>query len=572
MRADPGQVEAPPQPTLRIGPWHVDRSLNQIRREGETVRLEPRAIELLTYLAERPGQVVGREQLFAAIWPGVVVTDDALTHAVIKLRKALGDTARQPVYIETISKRGYRLIAPVEWIAESPAAAAHAQGEDASLRKRARSPHRLVALAGLATALIAVGVTLNSTDRTKDWPAPDVVPGLQNDVSRLAARPTILVRPFEIVGDDPLQRALAAGLTADLGTDLAKVSGLTVLAGAGPSGGRDAPSDALVARYVVSGSVQRESDRLRVNVRLNDAVAGEHLWSARFERAYGDLFALQDDVVTRILAALPVKIDEAERSRVARRYTRSLEAYELFHRGLLAVGARERQQNETARTLYWRAIALDPGFARAYAGVAMTHLQEYRQHWAADVSASLDKALEMAEAARRIDPQSAEVLWVLAFVQMNRREHAEAFRLLQEAVKLNPSYADAYFLMGWIQSERGRPAEGLALMRSALRLTPSPGYLHYYGLGLTYFFLGEFEQARANLLEALLRNPSHAEVHAYMAAALASTGRLEDAAWHAEEIRALRPGFTARGWLETQSIADRGQRERLRSELERLGF
>jgi DNA-binding winged helix-turn-helix (wHTH) protein/TolB-like protein/Flp pilus assembly protein TadD len=571
MRADPGQVEAPPQPALRIGPWHVDRSLNQIRRDGETVRLEPRAIELLIYLAERPGQVVGREQLFAAVWPGVVVTDDALTHAVIKLRKALGDTARQPVFIETISKRGYRLIAPVEWIAESPAAA-HAQGEDASSPKRARPPYRGVALAGFATALIAVGVALYSADRTTDWSAPDVVLDLQNDVSRLAAQPTILVRPFEIVGDDPLLRALAAGLTADLGTDLAKVSGLTVLAGAGPLGGRDASSDAPVTRYVVSGSVQRESDRLRVNVRLNDAVAGEQVWSARFERAYGDLFAVQDDVVTRILAALPVNIDEAERSRVARRYTRSLEAYELFHRGLLAAGAREREQNETARALYWRAITLDPGFARAYAGVAMTHLQEYRQHWAADGSVSLDRALEMAEAARRIDPESAEVLWVLAFVQMNRREHAKAFRLLQAAVKQNPSYADAYFLMGWIQSERGRPAEGLALLRLALRLTPSLGYLHYYGLGLTYFFLGEFEQARANLQEALLRNPSHVEVHAYMAAALASAGRLEDAAWHVEEIRALRPGFSARGWLETQSIADRGQRERVRRELERLGF
>lgn len=155
---------------------------------------------------------------------------------------------------------------------------------------------------------------------------------------------------------------------------------------------------------------------------------------------------------------------------------------------------------------------------------------------------------------------------------MNRREHAEAFRLLQDAVKLNPSYADAYFLMGWIQSERGRPAEGLALLRSALRLTPNPGYLHYYGLGLTYFVLGEFEQARANLQEALLRNPSHLEVHAYMAAALAGAGRWEDAAWHAEEIRALRPGFRARTWLETQSIADSSQRERLREKLEQLGF
>ncbi|MCX8113591.1 MAG: winged helix-turn-helix domain-containing protein [Burkholderiaceae bacterium] len=572
MRGEARQIEPSPAPALRIGPWRVDRLLNQISQDAETIRLEPRAIELLVYLAERPGQVVSREELFAAVWPGVVVTDDALTHAVIKLRKALGDTARQPVFIETISKRGYRLIAPVASVAEPQSDLDAATAVPAPPLKQAWTVRRASGIVGLTVALAATGVVLVNVGRGTDGPATDVVPALQRDVLQLANRPTILVRPFEIVGGDPLQRALAAGLTADLGTDLAKISGLTVLASAGAVSERDARSTAFAARYVVSGSVQRDADRLRINVRLTDDMVGEQLWSERFDRAYGDLFAVQDDVVTRILAALPVKIGEAERARVARRYTRSLEAYELFHRGLLASGARGREQNETARALYWRAIGIDPAFARAYAGVAMTHLQEYRQHWAVDGRAALGKALEMAEAARRIDPESAEVLWVLAFVRMNRHEHAEGFRLLQDAVKLNPSYADAYFLMGWIQTERGRPAEGLALMRSALRLMPNPGYLHYYGLGLTYFFLGEFEQARTNLQEALLRNPSHAEVHAYMAAALLGAGQRGEAAWHAEEIRALRPGFGARTWLETQSIADSGQRRRLRDSLEQLGF
>src|SRR3954469_12350062 len=99
---------------FRVGAWQVDPQLNELRRGEERVRLEPRAVEVLAYLADRLGQVVPREELLGAVWPGVVVGDDALTQAVIKLRKALGDDAHEPKYIETVSKRGYRLIACVE--------------------------------------------------------------------------------------------------------------------------------------------------------------------------------------------------------------------------------------------------------------------------------------------------------------------------------------------------------------------------------------------------------------------------------------------------------------------------
>lgn len=569
MAGDPSNAQPAAHEVLSVGPWRIDRSLNQLRRGAESIRLEPKAMELLVYLAERPGQVISREALLQAVWPSVIVGDDALTQAVIKLRKALGDTPRAPVFIETVAKRGYRLIAaaqnvpvPVAETAASPSSAP----ERAPGANRHRGPLRRIALAvAAAAAAVALGfgaLNLVMTDASN----------LPRDVLQLGEKPTVAVRPFDVLGDDPRASLFAAGLAADLGTDLAKVAGLTVLGGPRTIQPPGARSEAFAARYVVSGSVQRDADRLRVHVRLGDAQSGRQLWSERFERPIGDLFALQDDVVTRILEQLPVQIGEAERAQLARRYTRSIEAYELFQRGLLASGSRDREQNEAARTLYLRAIAIDPGFARAHAGIAMTLVQSYRQQWSLDGAASLASAVEMAQAAVRLDPESAEALWVLAFALMHRQEHAAAARLLEKAIRLSPSYADAYFLMGWIHTDQGQPQRGLELMHAALRLVPNPGYLHYYGLGMTYFFLGQYEIARTNLEQGLLQNPTHAELHVYLIAALAREARMQEANWYAEELRLLRPGFTVRRWLQGQSLAAQEQRMVLVGELEKFGF
>jgi TolB-like protein/Tfp pilus assembly protein PilF len=395
---------------------------------------------------------------------------------------------------------------------------------------------------------------------------------LLSGLDRMAEQPTVGVRPFEAIGEGARQAVLAAGLTSDLTTDLASVPGLTVLGGSRPVREAAPGSVALTERYVVTGSVQLAGERLRVNVQLADARAGRQLWTERIERDTADLFAVQDDILRRLLAVLPVKIDQAERERSASRYTRSPEAYELFHAGLRAMGAREQAQNESARELYWRAIALDPGFARAYAGVAMTHAQDFRQMWASEGGAALAKALETAEAAHRIDPANAEALWVLAFARAHERRHDEAARLIEEALKRNPSFADSYFLKGLLLMETGNPREALTWMHAAMRLVPNPGYIHYFGFGQAYFFLKDHTRARTNLQAALARNPAHAESHLYLAATEAEQGHMDRASWHVEEVRSLRPRFAGREWLERHPVVDREQRKRLEEVLARLGL
>src|SRR6185503_15089188 len=205
---------------------------------------------------------------------------------------------------------------------------------------------------------------------------------------------SVTVMPFEAVGEGD-HAYLARGMSEDLMTELSRLAGVQVIAAAHRSEGR--------ARYVVSGSVQRSAQTLRVNVRLVDSESGRQLWSERFERPLADLFAVQNEMLARIAAVLPGKLSEAARERLALRYTSSLEAYDWFLRAQSRFLARQAEDNEAARALYRKALALDPKFARAYAGLAMTYAIEPRLRPGADAAAALQRAGELAGTAQQID-------------------------------------------------------------------------------------------------------------------------------------------------------------------------
>ena len=542
-----------------MGDWAVEPALNQLSAAGKTVKLEPKAMSVLVYLAHRPGQVVSREALLSAAWPGVLVGDDSLTQVVIKLRKALGDVPEKPAYIQTISKGGYRLIAPVVRSAEI-------SGE----RKRRVS---WIAGAGLAALLLAAaGVWWMKGERVTGVP-PDQVPMASTEAAR-TAQPTVAIRPFEALGNDPQAVLLARGITADLVTDLSKIFGLSVI-GVAPMGGQaggETPTDAPPIRYLVSGSVQRVDERLRLHAHLTDAQTGKQLWSERFDRALGGLFAIQEELGPKILQMLPAKVSEAEMRRVAQRHTHDLEAYEHFQRGQSALLVRQTAENETAREMFRRAIALDAAFARAYAGLALTYAADYRNQWTGDGAAALERAFELARSAHQINPDIAETYWVLAFVHVERRQHEQALKYLETAVRLYPSFADGYALMGGVNTYVGRPTDTVRLLRTAMRLNPQAGSLYFLLLGRAYLFLGDLEQARVNLEHALSRNRVNLEAHVYMAALHVTAGDKLAAAWEADEIRALQPGFSSRGWLETDPMTDVTQKTRLVQALGELGF
>jgi DNA-binding winged helix-turn-helix (wHTH) protein/TolB-like protein/Tfp pilus assembly protein PilF len=551
----------------RIGEWSVAPDLDALRRGDETVRLEPKAMELLVVLASRPGQVVSREELLSAVWPGVVVGDEALSQAVTKLRKALGDDARAPTYIETISKRGYRLIARVEPMQGRPAMETPVAGR-----------HRFhpwgVATVGVLLASLMAGMYLLPITRQQTASPRGAEPRAGTDVDPLPNLPTVAIAPFEPLADDTAQVYLARGIAEDLTTDLSRLAGLRVI---GASRAASQAPDGVqpkrpLARYLVSGSVQRAGNQLKINVRLLDTATGQQLWSERYEKTLGDLFAVQDEIVTRLVSALPVKMSEAERRRLARRYTRNLEAYDYFLRGQAALLTRGRDENQKAREMYRRSLALDPAFARAYAGLALTHAADYRNGWTDNAPRALARALELAETALWIDPEILEVQWALAYVHAQNRRHEQAIDHLNQAIALDPSFADAYALLGSIHTFVGQPSKTIPLVRTAVQLNPEAGHLYFMILGRAYFFGGDTEQASLNLREALARNAVNLEARIYLAATLALTGDKEAAKWEAEEIRVLVPDFSIGQWLHGYPMANETQKQRLTSLLTEAGL
>src|SRR5262245_4698796 len=282
-------------------------------------------MEVLMALAGRPGQAMTREELLSAVWPGVVVGDEALTQTIIKLRRALGDNPRSPSYIETLSKRGYRLIAPVRKVgAAGPTEGAieAALPHQASPRRRRRVPLPALAAGVLALAAAAAYFFDFIPQPTLDTPSLDFGNG------RHPAPLTVTVLPFESLGVDDKQAYLARGISNDLMTDLSRLPGLRLIRASSAK-----PADQAAqggAQYLVAGSVQRESRTLRINMHRVDTATFQQLWSERFERPFGDLFAVQDEIARRLIEVLPGKLTDAARQRLAKRYTRSLEAYDYF--------------------------------------------------------------------------------------------------------------------------------------------------------------------------------------------------------------------------------------------------
>lgn len=550
----PSAARRAPAGRLQIGPWEADAASNELRVNGAKRRLEPKTMQVLFCLAEKPGEVVGREELLASVWPGVVVGDEVLTQAVIKLRKALGDHAHSPTAIETIPKRGYRLLAPVTR-PEAPSAPP----------TKSVASHRAVLAAAALSGLVLL-VLPAYLGRTPD-PAP---PAVQSQPSQHGEHPTLTVMPFESSGEAAVPPYLARGIAADLSADLSKVGQLRVISTPPLAGGGAAPQAG--ARYLITGRLQRAGGRLRVGLWLFDTRTGDTLWSERFERPFADLPDLQEEIVRRLTALLPVQVSEAERRRIARRHTRNYAAYDHFQRGQALVTVRRAEENEQAKRHYRSAIYLDPKFAHAYAGLALAYAADYRHQWAKNRAQAAARALEMADTAWQIDPDIPAIYWVRAYVHSVQHRFDEARTDLEQAFALDRSYADAYALMGAIETWSGQPARGIPQLRTALRLNPQGGYLYFQALGRAYLLAGDAEQAVINLREALFRNPAELESRVNLVAALAAAGERDAALWEAEEVRALEPQFSTRQWLGTHPMADRGQRQRIAGLLEGAGL
>ena len=364
-----------------------------------------------------------------------------------------------------------------------------------------------------------------------------------------STKPSIAVMPFTSLDGPVANDHFASGLTDDLITDLSKVSGLFVIArnsvfayGNGPRDNRHAAEELGVA-YLLEGSVRRADGRVRINAQLVDGRTGSQLWADRYDRPDADVFAVQDDVIDRIIAALAVRLTDAERASITRLPTENLEAYDYYLRAEQKVYNSEWASVADAVDLYQRAIALDPGFADAYAGYARALVDTFAFNFTRVQPSVIvrKQAYEAASRALAINPDTPRAFSVLALLQMFDGEHDAALASANRAVALDPNSAEGYLDLAIVLTYAGQPLKALAAMDTVLRLNPKPppyvhgyhGFVlymnHRYGeaiealrqvdattqsdfgletLAMSYARLGHFEEAKAVVAAILERWPN----------------------------------------------------------------
>jgi len=501
---------------LQIGAFSLDLERGLLLKAGQAVPMRARAFALLTFLARNAERVVGRDEIFATVWSGVAVTDDALTQTVRDLRAALEDDAQE--LIKTVTKRGYLLSLPK---AHGTAATPADRGE--------------------------IGVSGASAPRAGSFAARSpfgAAPGAAPNAS-------IAVLPFANLGGDAEQDYFALGLAEDLIADLSKLRGLTVIARHSSFAFADRTVDPRVVsrrlgvRYLVEGSVRRAADRLRINVQLLDAADMTHVWADRFDGDLLDVFRLQDAVIAKVVTALADVLAEAEPPNVRR--PTSLMAYELFLQGKSSV-TQTLVGNLASRVALAKAVELQPDYCDAHAWLAYAHHFAWLYggepesiHRPAARAAGL-RALE-------IDEENADAQCSFAKIRAHEGDLDEAVARLEHALRINPNHSDAWMFFAEFRVFEGRAADAIECNRNAFRLNPIPPAIYFWSLAFAHYAAGRYDEAVAATNDPSLPPSGFLRL---LAASLAKLGRKEEAADAARRFLAVSPGFSAGAWARTQ--------------------
>jgi TolB-like protein/DNA-binding winged helix-turn-helix (wHTH) protein/Tfp pilus assembly protein PilF len=529
-----------PTTPFQVGDWTVDPESGRLQKEGEEVKLEPKVMEVLVFLADHSGKVVSREALEAKAWAGMVVGYDAVASSIIKLRKALGDDSRNPHYIETISKKGYRLIAPVSHRTSEAEAPAAFDSASAELPSKININRRNIIAAGIAIIIITGVFFLKGGFNT-----------IEQSVETSTRTPSVVVLPFENLSNDPNQDYLSDGITDDLITDLARADSVRVIARQSSYHFKNNPANLEdVARklnvlYIVEGSVRKSGNRIRVNVQLSNTDKGESIWAERFDIDVNDIFKLQDNITNDVMNAMVGPFSSKQPKLVESRGTKNFDAYDMFLIGQLYIKTRSKQGYEQSMNAYRRAIEIDPNYARAYGAMAVTLTRGYRYQWS-DLSLveARERALELANKAVELNPSSPQIYWSLGYVHLHRREYDAAENAAKKSVALSPNYADGYALLANIVNWRGKAMDAEKYIKKAITLNPYYSFQYPSTLGLAYYNLGRYEEAITYLRDAIYRNESALNPRLFLAATYTRLNLMEEAAWEIEQIKANRPDVT----------------------------
>jgi len=519
---------------FRVGDWLMEPDLNRISRADKVVPIEPKVLEVLLFLAEQPGEVLSPKDIIRRVWPDTFVSDDVLTHSISELRKAFGDDAKNPHIIQTIPRKGYRLIASVT---------------------RQASPSQ-------------------------------------------PARPSIAVMAFSDMSPEKDQEYFCDGIAEEITNTLTHVKGLRVAARTSAFAFKGRSEDvrtigkSLGVGTVLEGSVRKAGNRLRIGAQLINVEDGCHIWSERYDRELKDVFAIQDEISRSIMNALEITLSPQERTVLSRIPTTDLQAYEYYLRGKQYFYQYNRKGIEFALRMFSQALELDPTYARAHAGIAdccaflymyagsnpvhreradsaswkaIDHDPESAEaHASRGVALSLKGDLELAEyefeIAIALDPMLFEAYYFYARTSFAQGKPEKALMLYEKSSEVNPQDYQAPLLVAQIYSDLGRNAEadaarsrGIEAARARLKMNPDDARALYMGAnGLVA--LGEYTEGLEWARQALAMDPDDPMVLYNVGCIQSLAGRSEEAIESLE--RSVKNGLSQRGWFENDSNLD----------------
>jgi TolB-like protein/DNA-binding winged helix-turn-helix (wHTH) protein len=533
---------------FHIWPWLVEPGLNTVSRNGTSVRLEPKQMEVLVCLARHAGESVSKEQLLQTVWPDTFVGDDVLTRSIFALRRVFEDDAKDPKVIQTIAKRGYRLILPV-----TPAngiayeAPGHAEAEVRDGTKRDRSTLRLGILVGVGLAVLLgaiLGFMPNLWRRRAAAGSPEIR--------------SLAVLPLQNLSGDPAQEYFSDGMTEELITELSQIDGLRVTSRTSvmryKKSDKSLPEIAreLGVEGVVEGSVLRSGDRVRITAQLIQPRTDANLWAETYDRNLADTLAVQEAVASAIAGKIKASMISTGTTQPKEPRPVNIKAHDAYLRGLDAADRRntisnhvgmEAATSELNRKVvgyFEEAIREDPGYAPAYVQLA------------GEIAAP-EPAEAYARKALEADPGLADAHLILAAIRLIRDQNwPAAEKEYLRALELNPSSARAHDFYGLFLDTAGKPDDAMNEFQRAQALDPAVDHL----VSALYTHR-KFDQLIESARTALGPGPDQltseeAGNHKLLLVAYARTGRRR------ESIEEFRRGLLCMGYKDLAENLRRG--------------
>lgn len=554
-----------------LGDCRVSPSERTIERKGETLRIEPRSMDLLLMLAERAGEVVSRQAIEERLWEGRVVGYEALTQTVAKLRRALGDDAHEPRFLLTVPKGGYQLIVPPQ---PCEPAATRDDPPESGTTPEPTAPARDARLAFPSRRLL-IGLMLLMIAGVGGawWAARETGYAIRPEAA-MERRPALAVLPFLNRGGQEAHAYLADGLTADLITALTHIPELNVLALTSTTGYKGQLTDAVAvrrslgARYVVTGAVEAEPASLRVNVQLVDTESESNLWAENYDRPRTEWFALRDELADAISSRVLPNVQEAEKRRALRKPTENLDAYDLFQQARSEKHKHTVDSERRAAALLRRAIELDPTFAEAYALLGWVSALE---RLFGGTGASYEEALAHVRRSLELHPQLSIGFQALAQVLTFMKRFDEASQAGLRAIEINPNDAENHIFYSRAASTAGFYKPAVAAAERAVALNPMYPKWYPFIYARALYADGQVERAAEVCADGMARQPFVATTVTCIAV-YERAGRHDEAALHAATLNAATTPITVPRALDSWGFREASLNERFAGNLSAAGL